>query len=286
MQDPLAKVNADVADLFGNRGWDVIVRQLETLVQPSVSANEPSAILLRTNTLELLDLLLGVCTDSRVVVINSGLIMHHLTRSRIKWRLSAANVTMPRFFVANSPFALLRSLTETCYPIYVKPDALYGPIVHRVATSDQLRHLLARGELPFTGRCIAEEHIPDSANYIKLYCVGSVIRSFVLDSRYALSERPLRETPIDSPPVTERQRMLASTIASTLELEVFTMDLVESGADLQVIDVNPIPAFVHDPTMWSVLEEHVAEAVATRHALSISAPRFNSKVFGYERRVK
>ena len=154
-------------------------------------------------------------------------------KPRAALALAAAGIPTPRTFLAERPSAL-RSVPASCWPLLLKPhlgDNARGIV--RLAGPEDLDRLQWTD-----GVVLAQQYVDVAGVDLKLYGIGSSVWAVRRPS-------PLMPTAPFVEPVTVTPALadLATASASAFGLDLYGVDVLDSGQGPLVVDVNDFPNY-------------------------------------------
>lgn len=165
-------------------------------------------------------------------------------------RLRGAGIATPRAWIGGIE-QLRRKIPSTAFPLVLKPVQDNAAPALAVDTPAGL------AQAAWSEPCvIAQQRLPDDAPKVTLYAIGermwALRRPGAFDSASAA---------VVAPSLPRAWRDLAARCGELFGLQLFGVDCIETGGELQVIDVNDLPDYDSVPEANLLLARHV-----TRHA--------------------
>lgn len=253
--EPYSNYYVKLISSLKNRGMaaDVVIVENNTI---STAGNNSFSLLAPCSNAVDVPLFIRFYASIGVRVLNKGIATVGTDRISINSTLSAAGAPVPQFWAALNASIVHSIIPDQAYPIILKSVVLPkqdNPIFY---SSEDLRYYILShlGLLKSINTFFyCEKYLAGADLYLKVYVCGkrhSVYRKY--------ADHRKTPTQVASTSVIES---LILIVKSKLELDYFSMDLVDTPNGLLAVDVNTLPIYKYHPEAYDWLAGDIADCV-------------------------
>jgi ribosomal protein S6--L-glutamate ligase len=173
-------------------------------------------------------------------------------------RAIAHHIPIPHTYFVAHP-GLLSQVPAQDYPLVVKPTN--GSSCRSIYKVNRPEDLTGIDTTTAGGSFFLAQHYVENSGYdVKLYVVGTQV--------FAVAKRsPLHpEVEVDKHliPISLEWRELALKVGNIFGLDIYGLDIVETGNGSVVVDINDFPSFGRVPDAINLVAAHIID-IAARH---------------------